>query len=377
MEPELIPAKTIVTKNKSTAWFGTRYTMNIYRGCCHGCIYCDSRSDCYGTADFDTVRVKADALAIIRNDLRAKTQSGVVATGSMSDPYNPLEAETLLTRHALELLSAYGFGAAIATKSALITRDIDILREIRAQAPVLCKVTVTTCDSALAVKLEPRAPAPEQRLEAVARLAQAGIFSGILLMPVLPFLEDDPQDIRRLVRAARDAGARFVYPMFGVTLRANQREYFLQKLETLFPGAGLRARYEHRFGPRYECRCPNWKTLWQCFAAACEETGLLYQMRDIVAASRQGYASGQLSLFALSAAQERLADSSATGPGTAASAQIPPPAAQADAAGTPTGCAAPATPEGGAPAAPADAPRPAGAATARETAPSRTETATE
>ena len=109
MDVPTIPARSIVIKNKSTAWFGTRYTMNIYRGCSHGCIYCDSRSECYGVQDFDTVRVKSDALAVIRNDLRSKTQSGVVATGSMSDPYNPFEKELQLTRHALELLDALSF----------------------------------------------------------------------------------------------------------------------------------------------------------------------------------------------------------------------------------------------------------------------------
>ena len=154
MDVPTIPARSIVIKNKSTAWFGTRYTMNIYRGCSHGCIYCDSRSECYGVQDFDTVRVKSDALAVIRNDLRSKTQSGVVATGSMSDPYNPFEKELQLTRHALELLDAYGFGAAVATKGTLITRDADILREIASHSPVLCKITVTTCDDALAAKLE-------------------------------------------------------------------------------------------------------------------------------------------------------------------------------------------------------------------------------
>ena len=154
MDVPTIPARSIVIKNKSTAWFGTRYTMNIYRGCSHGCIYCDSRSECYGVQDFDTVRVKSDALAVIRNDLRSRTQSGVVATGSMSDPYNPFEKELQLTRHALELLDAYGFGAAVATKGTLITRDADILRESTSHSPVLCKITVTTCDDALAAKLE-------------------------------------------------------------------------------------------------------------------------------------------------------------------------------------------------------------------------------
>lgn len=297
MEVPSIPAKTIVTKNKSTAWFGTQYTMNIYKGCCHGCIYCDSRSECYGVQDFDTVRVKADALAVIRDDLRTKTQSGVVGTGSMSDPYNPFEKELQLTRHALELLDAYGFGAAIATKSTLITRDADILREIKAHSPVLCKLTVTTCDDALAAKLEPRAPSSSARLAAVEKLAGKGIFTGILLMPVLPFLEDTPDEVRRLARAAYNAGARFVYPAFGVTLRQNQRAYFLEKLDALFPGEGLRARYVRQFGTQYECRSPRARELWQAFAEECSATGLLYGMQDIVAAYKQGYGSGQLSFL--------------------------------------------------------------------------------
>ena len=124
---EYVPAKTIVTRTKSTAWFGIDYNMNIYRGCCHGCIYCDSRSACYQIDHFDTVRAKEDALRIIRDDLRRKVKTGVVGTGAMSDPYNPFEKKEELTRHALQLVDAFGFGAAIATKSDLILRDIDIL----------------------------------------------------------------------------------------------------------------------------------------------------------------------------------------------------------------------------------------------------------
>ena len=107
---ETVPARTIVTRTKSGGWFGTEYNMNLYRGCCHGCIYCDSRSACYHIEDFGRVRPKADALAIVRDDLRRKTRAGVVATGAMSDPYNPLERQLCLTRHALELLAAFGFG---------------------------------------------------------------------------------------------------------------------------------------------------------------------------------------------------------------------------------------------------------------------------
>ena len=150
---EYISAKTIVTKTKAPSkWFGIDYNMNIYKGCCHGCIYCDSRSDCYGVDRFDQVRAKENALEIIRNDLRRKTRRGVVGTGAMSDPYNPFERKLKLSRHALELCDAFEFGAAIATKSSLLERDIDVLQSIADHSPVLLKITVTTAEDDLAAK---------------------------------------------------------------------------------------------------------------------------------------------------------------------------------------------------------------------------------
>ena len=169
-----IPAKTIVTRTRSRWWFGTDYNMNLYRGCTHGCIYCDSRSSCYHNPDFDHIAVKENALAIVRDDLRRKVQRGVVATGAMSDPYNPLERKLRLTRHALELLSAYGFGVAVDTKSDLVSRDADMLAEIAAQMPALVKFSITTADPALAARLEPGAPSPERRFAAMEQLAKAG-----------------------------------------------------------------------------------------------------------------------------------------------------------------------------------------------------------
>ena len=293
---ESIPAKTIVSGyRKNNRWFGMHYNMNIYKGCCHGCIYCDSRSDCYRVDDFDRVRVKSDALRVIRDDLQSKRRTGVVATGAMSDPYNPFEKELLLTRHALELLSAFGFGVGIATKSPLITRDIDVLQEIAARSPVLCKVTVTTADDALARKLEPHAPPPSARLDAIAKLSDAGLFAGVLLLPVLPFITDSEDSVRTLVRRAQECGARFVYAWFGVTLRSNQRQYFYDRLDEQFPG--LRARYCSAFGERYECVSPRAQLLLDVFASECRESGLYYRMSDIIRAYQAPYAEPQLRLF--------------------------------------------------------------------------------
>ena len=297
---ECVPAKTIVTKNKSTAWFGAEYNMNIYRGCCHGCIYCDSRSDCYHVEDFSRVRAKQDALAIIRGDLARRVKTGVVATGAMSDPYNPFEKELTLTRRALELVSAYGYGVAIDTKGDLICRDIDILQEIRASSPVLCKLTITTPHDGLAAKIEPAAPSPGARFAALSQLSSAGLFAGVLLMPVLPFLTDGGDDILLLVRRAAESGARFIYPSFGVTMRAGQREYFLRAADRLFPaenGRALGERYRSRYGSRYFCASPATGALWDTFVAECRKYGLLYEMRDIISAYKQGYSPAQLSFL--------------------------------------------------------------------------------
>jgi DNA repair photolyase len=294
---EYIPAKTIVTKTKSGQWFGIDYNMNIYKGCCHGCIYCDSRSECYRIDRFDTVRAKENALQIIRDDLRRKVRSGVVGSGSMSDPYNPFEKEMMLTRHALELVDAFGFGAAIATKSDLMARDIDILSSIKEHSPVLLKVTVTTTDDQLAKKIEPGVSLPSQRFEMIEQCSSAGLFTGILLMPVLPFLEDTEENVRAIVKRAHETGAKFIYAAFGMTLRANQREWYFEKLRELFPDRDLVTEYIKRYGNSYECRSPKAAKLWKLFAAECEEYGILYQMKDIIHGYKKNYEVTQLNLF--------------------------------------------------------------------------------
>lgn len=294
---EYVPAKTIVTRAKGDGWFGIDYNMNIYRGCCHGCIYCDSRSDCYQIRDFDTVKAKENALQIIRDDLRRKVRTGVIGTGAMSDPYNPFEQELQLTRHALELVDAFGFGIAIATKSTLLLRDVDILSTIREHSPVLCKVTITTEDDGLAKKIEPGAPPSSERFAMLEQLSSRGIYGGVLLMPVLPWLEDSEANVLAIVGRAHEVGAKFIYGAFGMTLRNNQREWYFDQLERLFPGQGLVERYIRQYGNRYQCSSPRAATLWKRFAVECEKYGILYQMKDIIHAYRRGYEITQLNLF--------------------------------------------------------------------------------
>lgn len=294
---DYIPAKHILIRSKSTAWFGTDHTVNLYRGCCHGCLYCDSRSDCYRNPDFDRVTAKSDALRILRDELARKVRPAFIAMGAMSDPYNPFEEELLLTRHALELIDAYDCGVSVDTKSDLIVRDIDLYQSIQAHSPVICKLTVTTVDEDLAAKVEPRAPSPARRLAAIRSLAQAGLFCGVLLMPVLPFLEDRPEQVLSVVDRSADAGAKFIYSGFGVTMRQGQREYFLRELDRAFPGEHLSRRYLARYGDRYRCPSPRARELWEVFAARCRERGLLYQMPHIVSTATRGYGDRQLTFF--------------------------------------------------------------------------------
>lgn len=292
---EFVKARTILSGySDNNNWFGVNYNMNIYRGCSHGCIYCDSRSECYGVDNFDIVRAKEDALAIIERELKSKRKMGVVGTGAMSDPYNPFEKEYKLTKGAMELINRYGFGASIATKSSLILRDIDILNEISSHSPMLVKITITTSDDELCRKIEPNVSVSSERFRAVKMLAQEGMFAGILLMPVLPFIEDNEENISKLVELAYQSGAKFIYPAFGVTLRQNQRDWYYKKLDELFPT--VKDKYIKQFGSLYECRSPRAKELWGVFKQKCDKYGIIYKMEDIIKGYR-GRSDSQLSLF--------------------------------------------------------------------------------
>ena len=294
---EYISAKHLLHRNKSTEWFGTDHTMNLYRGCCHGCLYCDSRSSCYQNPNFDQVKAKADALRILRDDLARKVKPAFITMGSMSDPYNPFEESLQLTRHALELIDAYQCGVAAATKSGLIARDVDLYRSIQSHSPVVCKLTITTTDDALAAKVEPHAPPPGKRLKALETLAGAGVFAGVLLMPVLPYVEDSAENVLSVVDSAARAGARFVYAAFGVTMRDGQRDYFLNGLDRVFPGERIGEKYRKKYNTRYSCASPRARELWEVFSTRCQELGLLYEMRHIISAATRSYEDRQLSFF--------------------------------------------------------------------------------
>ncbi len=293
-----IRARSILQKVRTHGddWFGIDYNMNLYKGCTHGCIYCDSRSACYRVDDFDQVRVKFDALAILRRELRSRRTRGIVGVGAMSDAYNPFEKALRLTRGGLELIEEYGFGVSLDTKSSLITRDIDLLSAIGSSGGAIAKITITTADDALARIIEPHAPLPSKRFAALAELAEAGVFCGVLFTPTLPFITDDDETVRSVVEGAAHAGARFIYHMTGVTMRDIQRDHFLERVGAVDPM--LPNRYREAFGERYFCNSPRAAENRTLFRALCKQHGLLWRMPDIIAAYKPAQpVGGQTSLF--------------------------------------------------------------------------------
>jgi DNA repair photolyase len=258
-----IKAKTILNHVKQPDnWFGLKYNMNLYRGCQHQCIYCDSRSECYRLGDLADIRVKVNALELLEDALPRKRVRGTIGFGSMNDLYMPIEKEYRLARGAMEIIQHYQFPVHILTKSDLVVRDIDVLSEIN-QMYAAVSFTITTADDELARKVEPGAPLPSSRFRAMRELADAGILTGVTMMPILPFLEDDPENIRQIVQRAADSGATYIIPAFGMTLRPGSRDYYYQQLDQLFPG--VKEKYIRAFGDSYQCNVPNWKQLDEVF----------------------------------------------------------------------------------------------------------------
>jgi DNA repair photolyase len=252
-------------------WFGLKYSMNLYRGCLHQCIYCDSRSVCYQIGNFADIQVKTNAVELLRDELSRKRIKGTIGTGSMNDPYMPIEEKRRLTRRALEVIAEQRFPVHILTKSNLVLRDIDILQHIR-QVYAAVSFTITTSDDRLGKKLEPGASLVSERLRAMKAFAEEGIYTGAIMMPILPFLEDDEENITQIVKLAHEHGARYIIPAFGMTLRTGSRDYYYEKLDRLFPG--VREKYERKFGLQYHCTANNADKLDRLFRNLCIEYGI-------------------------------------------------------------------------------------------------------
>jgi len=268
-----ITAKTLLSHdNKPDPWFGIQYNMNLYRGCSHQCIYCDSRSACYQIENFADTLVKTNALELLRKELPGKRMKGTIGTGSMNDPYAPIEKKYQLTRGALKIIAEYGFPVHVLTKSNLVCRDVDLLLEIQERSFALVSFTITTFDDDLGKKVEPGAPLVSERFAAMNFLASQGVRVGVSLMPVLPFIEDNWENIKTIVNLVSDNGAGHILAAFGMTQREGQQEYYYQKLDDLFPG--VREKHIRKFKNQYECSANQSKQLQSQFAILCKQIGM-------------------------------------------------------------------------------------------------------
>ncbi len=264
-----VETKGILTGN------GGRYGMNIYRGCTHGCIYCDSRSKCYHfTHLFEDIEVKRNAPELLEKALRSKRKKCMIGTGAMSDPYMHCEEDLRLTRKCLEIILENGFGVAIQTKSDRILRDIDLLSEINRKAKCVVQMTLTTYDDDLCRILEPNVCNTRRRIEVLEIMRERGIPTVVWMTPILPFINDTEENITAILNECVRTGVKGVIDFgMGLTLREGDREYFYAALDKNFPG--MKERYIKQYGNAYELPSPNAKELTDCFRSICRDNGIM------------------------------------------------------------------------------------------------------
>lgn len=269
-----VEAKGILTGNSGY------YGMNIYRGCSHGCIYCDSRSKCYQfTHAFEDIEVKQNAPELLEKALRSKRKKCMIGTGAMSDPYMHCEEELRLTRKCLEIINKYGFGAAIQTKSDRILQDIDLLDEINRTAKCVVQITLTTYDDDLCRIVEPNVCNTKRRIEVLEKMQERNIPTVVWLTPILPFINDTEENITSIMSECVRTGVKGIIDFgMGLTLREGDREYYYAALDKYFPG--VKQQYIRRYGNSYELPSPHAKDLMALLRGICRENGILCTPED-------------------------------------------------------------------------------------------------
>jgi len=254
-------------------WFGLKYNMNLYRGCQHQCIYCDTRSECYQIENFENeIIYKKNSLELLRSELASKRIKGTIGLGSMNDPYQPLEASKKLTRKALEIIAEFKFPIHIITKSDLVLRDIDLLKKI-SKTYATISLSISTADDDLGKIVEPGASLVSNRLKAMKILNNNGIQAGIIMMPVLPFIEDNEENITKIITKGFEHKTAYILPGFGMTSRDRQREYYYKKLDDHF--SGIKQKYMKKFGENYSCSVNNYHELKKIFDDLCRKYKIL------------------------------------------------------------------------------------------------------
>lgn len=266
-----VEAKGILSSNNG---------MNIYRGCTHGCIYCDSRSKCYGlTHEFEDIEVKINAPQLLEKALKSKRKKCMIGTGAMCDPYLHIEENLKLTRKCLELIDQYEYGVAVQTKSTRVLRDMDLLKSINDKTKAVVQMTMTTYDETLCKILEPNVSTTKERFETLLQFKEAGIPTVAWLTPILPFINDTEENIRGILEYCVEAGVKGIICFgMGVTLRDGNREYFYKALDKYFPG--IKNKYIRTYGNAYDIPSPNNKKLLEIFKEVCVKNGMIYQVKE-------------------------------------------------------------------------------------------------
>lgn len=265
-----VDAKGILTGS------GGHFGMNIYRGCSHGCIYCDSRSKCYQfTHAFEDIEVKQNAPELLEVALKSKRKKAMIGTGAMSDPYMHCESDLRLTRKCLEIINRYGFGVAIHTKSDRILEDIDLLDEINQNAKCVVQITLTTYDDELCSIIEPNVCNTKRRIEVLEELRKRGIPTFVWISPILPFINDTEENVRAILNECARVGVKGIICFgMGLTLREGDREYYYAALDKHFPG--LKKKYTENYGNSYELPSLNEKKLMAIMSEICKKSNMLY-----------------------------------------------------------------------------------------------------
>lgn len=260
-----------------------RNGMNLYRGCSHGCIYCDSRSTCYQMNHvFEDIEVKRNCLEVLESELRRKRTKCMISTGAMSDPYLPLERTLQYTRKSLELIRDLGFGATVLTKSDLVLRDLDVIEAIHRSTRFVLQMTLTTYDESLCAILEPHVASTRRRFEVLQRFREAGIPTVVWLSPILPFINDTKENLEGILTYCKDAGVKGIICFdMGVTLRSGDREYFYAALDRHFPG--LKECYIQTYGNAYSLLSPNHPQLMAQLKSFCRENNMLCRPDQVFA----------------------------------------------------------------------------------------------
>lgn len=274
--------------------------MNLYRGCSHGCIYCDSRSECYHMEhDFEDIEIKENAIELLETSLKRKRSKCMLGTGSMTDPYIPIENEIGNVRKALSLANQYGFGFTLITKSDRVLRDIDLLKAINDKTKCVVQMTLTTHDEDLCKKIEPNVSTTKERVEVLKKLHDIGIPTVVWLCPILPFINDTEENIRGILNYCIEAKVYGIICFgMGLTLREGSREYFYKQLDRLFPN--MKARYIQTYGMQYQINSQKNNDLMKLFHQVCETNGIVHDNKQIfeyISTFEEKCNSIQLSLF--------------------------------------------------------------------------------